>query len=171
MGFVIGIGGVSRSGKSFLASSLAERLSPDDCIILSQDNFVFPEEKIPRIRDHVDWEVPESIDFDRLIRAVQSRSERAAWVIVEGLLAFWDPRLYELFDYRIFITLSKETFMIRKPTDLRWGAEPEWYVRYIWDCYQVYGQYPEGSEPHLVLDGELDFDLDGITRMLQEKVM
>ena len=65
---VIGIGGVSRAGKTALAKRLAkhfrkEGLSTD---ILHQDEFVYPDEEIPKVRDKVDWEHPGSIDFERL---------------------------------------------------------------------------------------------------------
>ena len=68
---IIGIGGVSRSGKSTLAA-LIYRLYTEGgqtAIVLAQDDFVFPTEQIPKIRngseEEIDWEIPESIDFQR----------------------------------------------------------------------------------------------------------
>ena len=61
MGNVIGIGGVSRSGKSTLSQLIAEWYSDKKVSILKMDNFVFDEKLIPQIRGETDWEVPRSL--------------------------------------------------------------------------------------------------------------
>lgn len=130
--------------------------------VLDQDDYVLPEKDIPMIRNHIDWEVPESIDWDRLNGAVTEAQEIFDHLIVEGLMVFWNPELLSLFNKLIFSKLSKEEFVRRKQKDLRWGQEPDWYVEHIWDSYIKYGQIPAGMEVDLILDGEQSFDLEMI---------
>jgi len=163
-GIAIGIGGISRSGKSFLAKELSLRIKQSDrkVKVLDQDDFVFPEDKIPMIRDHIDWEIPESIDFRKLGESVSQSVLENDVVIAEGLMIFWDTGIFNLLDYKIFIKLERDEFISRKQTDLRWGKEPDWYIDHIWNGYIKYGQYPKGLRPDLVLSGNEMFDLNGI---------
>lgn len=151
----IGIGGVSRSGKSQLASEIgafyqAQGLGVG---IFSQDDFVLPIEQIPKIRDHIDWEIPESIDWIRWEKALGKAQLEYDVVLAEGLFVFLKESQQRFFDYRIFIQLPKEEFVRRKSKDLRWGLEPDWYIEYIWECFLKYGQMPEGLVADQILDG------------------
>ncbi|MEL6252490.1 MAG: hypothetical protein AAFR87_10815, partial [Bacteroidota bacterium] len=60
---LIGIGGLSRSGKTKLAKRVKGLYKEQKVILLHQDDFVKAEEDIPLIQNHIDWEVPESIDL------------------------------------------------------------------------------------------------------------
>ncbi len=167
MNRIIAIGGVSRAGKSFLADRLATQLGRDSVRILCQDDFVLPVGQIPMVRDHIDWETPASIDFNRL-RQTLAASGAFAWVIVEGLLVFSDPQLFRTYDFTIFIDIPKDLFLTRKATDLRWGAEPDWYIEYIWESFLDHGQFPAGRDPDLRLDGSQDFDVELIADLLKQ---
>ena len=161
---IIGIGGISRSGKSFLSELLAGRIknSGKKVRIFDQDNFVFPTDKIPLIRDHVDWECPESIDFQKFKQYINVAASENDFVIAEGLMVFWEPELLNLFDFKIQIEIDKNEFISRKQTDLRWGKEPEWYIEHIWDANLKYGQFPKPSQPDMRLDGSDLFNIDEI---------
>ena len=157
---IVGIGGISRSGKSSLARELQKLFEENGKTVevLQQDKFVFPECLIPKINDHVDWERPESIDIQGFIRALKESSRINDVTIAEGLMVYWNPEVLNLFTCRIFIKLDKEEFFRRKQTDLRWGKEPDWYVEYIWDSYLKYGKFPANVKMDIVLDGNSDFD-------------
>lgn len=129
---VIGIGGVSNAGKSTLARNLKKELAGMDVVSLCQDDYAFPSHFIPRIKDHIDWEIPESIDFDRYHKEALKQIELHEVVILEGIFAFQEEKLNDLMDLKLFLTLSKETFLERKYRDIRWGKEPDWYVEHIW---------------------------------------
>lgn len=139
---IIGIGGVSNSGKSSLAKQLKVALSGKTVAIICQDDFVYPEKQIPQINDHIDWELPDSIDFDAFRNVLLTAAEMNEFVIAEGLMIYHDSKLIPFIDLSIFLEISKSEFITRKKNDLRWGFEPEWYINHIWDAYQKFGQPP-----------------------------
>jgi uridine kinase len=160
----IGIGGVSRSGKTFLANLLQKEIS--DSIVIHQDTYIPDESEIPRIKNHIDWERPEAIDWISFRRAIKSGIVSGKTIIVEGLFAFYDSEINSLYNKAIFITLSQQAFFERKRTDLRWGKEPEWYIKHIWNSFTVYGQMPKEIYDTLVIDGAPDFELNQILKYL-----
>ncbi len=153
---IIGIGGVSRSGKTTLAKRLARHFREQglSVVILHQDEFVFPEEQIPKARGKVDWEHPGSIDFERFRQAIRSSANTHDVVIAEGLMAFYDEHANALYDKCFFVKISKATFLERKSQDLRWGKEPDWYIAHIWDSFQLYGQPRQPLPEIFVVNGE-----------------
>jgi uridine kinase len=162
---VIAIGGPSNSGKSTLAELLRQVLSNKKTIILSQDDYVYPEQNIPLVRDHIDWEIPESIHFTKFKQAIRAATKENDIVIAEGFMIYYDPELNSLFDKKIFISLSKEEFFSRKSKDLRWGKEEQWYIKHIWSSFQKYGKLKNKSGV-LILNGEKDFDVHQILELL-----
>lgn len=162
MGSIIGIGGVSCTGKSDFASKLVAHLGEDQCFVLSQDDYVFPEDQIPMIKDHIDWEVPGSIDFTRIYQTVHEKISSYSWVIVEGLMAFWDQVLFNEMDVKIFMEIGRPEFIRRKRIDLRWGREPDWYIEYVWEAYLKYGRFPAHGSPDIRINGEKPVDIASI---------
>ncbi|NOY38127.1 MAG: hypothetical protein GXO83_11215 [Chlorobi bacterium] len=154
---IIGIGGISRSGKSLLAKRITQWVPQYSIKIFDQDDYVFPVDKIPEIDGETDWECPDSIDFDRYFNAVVSAAAVYNWVIAEGLLAFYDRRLVDRMDKKIFITIPYEVFVERKRPDKRWGIFPEWYIDHIWESHLKYGQPPENDENLLIINGDKPF--------------
>lgn len=163
---IIGIGGVSRSGKSTLAEIINSIFNQDKLVIIPQDNYVFDEEEIPEIRGEVDWECPESVDFERYKVALEQASEANDVVIAEGLLAFYDEEINQLYEKRIFVSVGEKIFRERKVSDLRWGSFPDWYIDHIWDSYLKYGKINVNSIDYLLLDGSKPFDQDLIKEFL-----
>ena len=155
---VIGIGGVSRSGKSTLARMVVNyfRDSGKTAIVLYQDDFVFPTNRIPKIKDKVDWEHPASLNHDLLWETAQFYRERFEVVIIDGFLAFHDARLQ--YDKRVFVSVSKETFLLRKENDLRWGEIPRWFFEHIWESYLLYGVPDFSAHRYIRISGETEYD-------------
>ncbi len=135
---LIGIGGISNAGKSSLALRIKNYYSSKKVAILCQDDYAFPSDKIPLIRDHIDWECPESIDFNIYEKAVIDAIEENDIVIAEGIFAYHNNSTNKLFDKKIFLTLDSRFFFMRKNTDLRWGKEPDWYIEHIWNNHIKY---------------------------------
>lgn len=161
----IGIGGVSRSGKTLLAAYLNHVIS--DSIIINQDTYIPEESEIPQINGHTDWERPEAIDWQKLKLAIDTAWQEGKTVIVEGLLAFNNNTINRLYSKKIFIELSRKEFISRKKLDLRWGLEPDWYIDHIWESYLKYGKIHQELNDVLILSGEQDFDFDKILQYIK----
>ncbi len=166
---IIGVGGISRAGKSTLAGKIKAHYQQEGktVAILHQDNFVRSEPDIPTFRGRTDWEHPHSIDLDRLLLAIQSAVGPSDHVIVEGLMAFFFPELNRLYDKRFLVQVNKDTFLQRKKEDKRWGEEPDWYVEHIWDAYLYYGQPRSYASNLMILNGQKAFPLDQIVAFLE----
>lgn len=165
---IIGIGGPSRSGKSTLARLLVNhyRDSGQTAIVLYQDDFVFPTAQIPMVRDKVDWECPESLNFDLLNEVVDFYKQKFEVVIVDGFLAFYDATLLNKYDKKVFVEVSKETFLTRKEQDLRWGFIPRWFFEHIWESYLKYGIPDFSKEDYTRVSGETEYELENILPLL-----
>lgn len=161
----IGIGGVSRSGKTFLADLLQKEIP--DSIVIHQDIYIPHKSEISRIRNHIDWESPEAIDWKSFRQATESGIRSGETVIVEGLFAFHDKEINKLYDKAFFITLNRNEFLLRKRTDLRWGREPEWYISHIWDSFVIHGQLPADIANPLLMNGAQDFNRSDIIAYLR----
>ncbi len=133
---IIGIGGVSRAGKTSLAKKIMEFFPAKKKVILHQDDYINAGFDIPQIKNRIDWEVPESIDFPRLKYDFKWLSENVDIVILEGIFAFYDNEINKIYDRKIFVDIGYKDFINRKLLDKRWGYEPLWYIYHIWDNYK-----------------------------------
>lgn len=157
MGKIIGIGGVSRAGKTSLAQYISEWFDDKTIKILHQDEFIVPKSDMPFIKNQIDWERPEIIDFVSFRKEILKEKEQYDYIIAEGLLVYHNPEVFGLFDKKIFLKISKETFLNRKTLDYRWENEPDWYIQHIWNSHFVYGTVPSGSKDVLCMTGENQF--------------
>jgi uridine kinase len=165
---IIAIGGVSNSGKSALAAAIQEVFHQESLVVLCQDDFTVAPENMPKIAGRPDWEHPSSIDHTRFRQNILKHHNKGKTVIAEGLMVFHDTETGKLFDRCIFIEISEDCFVSRKKADLRWGAEPDWYIRHIWENYLNYG-LPKGiSIPLLRINGEYKPDLKSIISYLND---
>ena len=162
---IIGIGGLSRSGKSTLAKQIKGHFASRKVLILSQDDFVKDEKEIPKIKDRTDWEHPDSIDIRSLLQTIDEVKKSHDLIIIEGLLAFYFPALNSLYDHRIFLTISKKTFLFRRQQETRWGSEPEWFWEHVWESYLKYGY--NSSTDLIEISGEHQVDLNLVIDKLE----
>lgn len=160
---------MSRSGKSTLANLLVThfRKTGKKAIIFHQDDFVFPETQIPKVRDKTDWESPSSIDHQLLYELVKEFKDRFDVVIVDGLFAFYDESLNSLYDKRLFVKISRRSFYIRKVADRRWGYVPTWFVDHIWKSFLKYGNSKTIHGDYLTISGEDEFDMKKALKYLE----
>jgi len=160
---IIGIGGISTGGKTWIAQKIIERLRNQKTVnTLCQDNYTLTKEEIPMIRDHIDWEIPESMNFDKFYKTIVKNSRKYDVVVAEGLFVFHQERLVNLYDKMLYLTLEKENFLKRKKKDLRWGKEPEWYMEHIWESHLLYRKDTDNLDNLLVVKGEFPVDLERI---------
>lgn len=168
---IIGIGGASRSGKTSLAILIKTILENNGqtAIVLGQDDYAFAEESvIPKIKHRVDWERPESIDFEWYKKDILTKQKEYQNVIAEGLFNFYDTDINALFEVKFFTQISKNTFLKRKKADTRWGIEPDWYIEHIWKSYLKYGRtiLDDSFANVVVLSGETEFDAKWMAQIL-----
>jgi len=165
---VIGIGGISNAGKSSLALQIKKYYSSKKVTVLCQDDYALPSEKIPLIRDHIDWECPESIDFNYYEKAVIEAIENNDIVIAEGIFAYYNDSTNKLFDKKVFLTLDSRFFFMRKNTDLRWGKEPDWYIEHIWNNHIKYCKQSIPEDALKIRAGR-DINLENIIHFLESE--
>lgn len=156
--YIIGIGGVSNSGKSRIARKIRGFFKDETVRILHQDNYVQDETMIPKISGKTDWECPESLDFTGFKNAIEKAAMDYDIVIAEGLMVFYHDAINSLFNRRIFAEIPRIVFFKRKEKDLRWGKEPSWYVEHIWESYRKYGMLNLDRYPVLKVRGDRPLD-------------
>ncbi len=159
MGLSIGIGGVSRAGKTTLSNYILGLYPKKRSLIISMDDFVLEANKIPKIKDRVDWETPASVDYEQIKKRIEEAVDEYDFVITEGILIFYSEKVNQLFDKRIFIDIPKSLFYIRRHSETRWGEEPKWYIDYVWESYLNYGQLKENFNDTLYIRGDEDFSV------------
>ncbi len=133
MAKLILLAGVSRSGKSTLATKLVHDLP--NAIVLHQDEFILDQSALPLIKGRIDWENPETIDWDRLVSAHDEANEQYDFIIIEGIFALSSLRLIKASAFKILLTLDREEFIKRRSQETRWGDEPDWFIHHVWESH------------------------------------
>ena len=128
----IGICGASGSGKSTLAEQLQLKIR-QRVILLAQDAYYRDHSQLPfHERERINYDEPQAFDHDQLYADILAlregrpitrkqydytqhcRADRDEWiepadvVLLEGIHAFFDPRLRALMDMRIFIRVDAD---------------------------------------------------------------
>jgi len=136
MPFVLGIAGGSGSGKSTVVSRVEEIVGRGRLALLPLDNYY--KDNPPRKNGRVNYDHPDAFDLDLAVahlrdllagRAVEMplysfkdharlpetvRVEPAPVVVVEGILALYDPRLRELMDLKVYVDTDPDVRFIRR---------------------------------------------------------
>jgi len=156
-GLSIGIGGVSRAGKTSLSNYIESLYPNKSTCLIEMDQFVKDEADIPMVKDHTDWEHPISVDFERIKATLEEALYQYDIVITEGILIFHSKELNQLFDKRVFINVPKTVFYKRRKEETRWGSEPDWYLDYVWESYLKYGKLNDLDNKTLYIYGTEDW--------------
>lgn len=114
------ISGGSQSGKSSLASWLKSVLPGSEH--LEQDFYVLPTEQIPRIRNRINWESPESIDWEKWDKSIKKALQQYQYVIAEGLFVRHHKASVEQASCIIELAIPYPFFIQRRLNDKRWGT-------------------------------------------------
>jgi uridine kinase len=136
---VIGIAGGSGSGKTTVAQTILNRVSPDRIAFLQHDAYYKDLRELPPIqRAEVNFDHPNSLDTDLLIQHIDqlkanqsvklpiydfsthNRTDQTYTVyprrviLVEGILIFVEPPLRELFNIKLFVDTDPDIRFIRR---------------------------------------------------------
>lgn len=162
---IIGIGGVSRAGKTSLCKILKNELHQKTSVI-HLDNYIkasshwdffvtYPIFYLSKIHKTFDMEHPDTIDFDSLYQDIIQGCEKNEIVIAEGFLITYDARIKNLIDRYIHIDVSKKVFIQRRTKDFKKGNL--WYARHVWNSFMKYGNNYADLK-HIVINGDKEID-------------
>lgn len=186
--YIIGIAGASGSGKTFFADKLRKRMGITKCLVIYQDNYYKDWSALPKKkRKKISFDDIKVFDLKLLARHlkylksgdsvymplydfVQSRRlkktkriEPKQFIIVEGLMPFFDKRLRSLFDYKIYIDTNNAICLarrIRRDTKERGETTESVRLRYFNDVLPMQKKYvePQRKWANVVVDGNCNFD-------------
>ncbi|KAJ9216033.1 hypothetical protein DTO166G4_2277 [Paecilomyces variotii] len=204
---IIGIAGSSGSGKTSVAMEIVRSLNLPWVAILVMDSFyktLTPEQHAKAHANDYDFDSPESIDFDVLVNTLRDLKQgkkadipvysfadhqrqphtTALYsphvLILEGILALYDPRILEMLDVKIFVEADMDVCLgrriIRDVKDR--GREVEGIVRqwfkFVKPSYKTYVE-PQRSISDIIIPRgienktAIDMVVKHIQRCLQEK--
>ena len=137
--YLIGVAGGSNSGKTTIATRLAELIGPERLSLIKLDSYYVERRDEPlEQRAQANYDHPDAFDWDLLNDhlaaltagasvqvpvydyTIHERSDRfdtvpaARVVVVEGILVLWEPRLRERFDLKIFVDTPADLRIIRR---------------------------------------------------------
>ncbi|MGQ2137305.1 uridine kinase [Ornithobacterium rhinotracheale] len=136
---VIGIAGGTGCGKTTVVNNILNKLSSEEVIVISQDNYYKDSSHLPfSEREKINFDPPRAIDFDLLVSHIKalkngeiieqpvysflthSRTEEVIIthpklvIIVEGILVLTNPELRDLFDVKIFVHADSDERLVRR---------------------------------------------------------
>jgi uridine kinase len=137
--FLIGVAGGSNSGKTTIATRLAELMGEDRLGFIKLDSYYIERTDEPiEVRAAANYDHPDAFDWELLndhVAAltagasvnvpvydftIHDRSDRCVTVpstkviVVEGILVLWEPRLRDRFDLKIFVDTPADLRIIRR---------------------------------------------------------
>ncbi len=134
----IGISGGSCSGKSTLTRKIFDRLGPDQCVILPQDDYFFGFGDAPEGKGGPNFDHPDAVDFDQMClqlaqlkngqtidrplydfpthmpKTETERTESRPVILIDGILILQHQPLRDLLDLSIFVECDAETRFARR---------------------------------------------------------
>lgn len=137
--YLIGVAGGSNSGKTTIATRLAELMAAEHLSLIKLDSYYIERADEPmEARAAANYDHPDAFDWDLLNDhlaalsagasvqvpiydyTIHDRSDRcetvraARVIVVEGILVLWEPRLRERFDLKIFVDTPADLRFIRR---------------------------------------------------------
>lgn len=172
--FVIGIAGGSGSGKTTVVKNITDNLK-EQVVVIPQDSYYKDSSHLAlEERQKLNFDHPESIDFDLLIKQLgelregksieqpvysyltcsRSKTETitvrpASVIIIEGILIFTCKQLRDLMDIRVFVDADDDDRLMRvMARDIsERGKDVHWVIeRYSRTVKPMYLQFIEPSK-------------------------
>lgn len=199
--YLIGIAGLSGSGKSELASQLAARLGSSE--VLTLDSYYHPQSHLPpQERAKLNFDHPDALDwalfaahldalargnaveeprylFDRHTRSQETRTVHPQpYLIVEGILTLCRQEVRDLLDLKVFVsTAPEECFRRRLARDIaERGRTPQCirdqYENSVWPMALEF-VLPSRGFADLTVSGEEPFEksVGRVLESLNRRVM
>lgn len=135
----VGISGGSASGKTSICYQLADSLSIQNCTVITTDSFYrdLTPEQLANVAEY-NFDHPAAFDFDDLYSTLcklmawetaevpiydyvqNKRSAKSITtdptrvIILEGIMALYDPRIRQLMDFKIFVKTDDDERLARR---------------------------------------------------------
>jgi uridine kinase len=171
---IIGIAGGSGSGKSTVASNVAELLTTSSVAFIDMDAYYknFTSLSLDE-RRKLNWDHPDAFDYDLLCSHLTALSERQAIekpeydfvthlrrrdptriepadvVVIDGILLFVDERVRDLCDVKVFVDADADIRLIRRierDTHVRGRPLDEIIEQYLSTVQPMHLQFVEPSK-------------------------
>jgi uridine kinase len=136
---VIGVAGGTGSGKTTVANKILQRVGAEHIAHITHDAYYRDLSHLPpRQRDHVNFDHPDSLETELLVRHLKElcagipveipvydftthtrtqhtqRVDPAPVILVEGILIFAEPELRKLFDVKLYVDTDADVRFIRR---------------------------------------------------------
>lgn len=137
--YVIGIAGGSASGKTTLIKRLRALYDSTSLCVISQDHYYKPlSEQVVDDNGEINFDLPEGIDFGRLVKDVRRLKQGkevqiveytfnnpsvfpkeivfkpAPVIVIEGLFIYTDSKLDAMFDLKLYVEASLDIMLQRR---------------------------------------------------------
>jgi uridine kinase len=169
---IIGIGGISRAGKTSLSHILKKEFN-QKTVIIHFDEYIkesshwdfyskFPMFYLCKLHKTFNMEHPNTFDFDRMYADVVHACKENEIVIIEGIYIIYDTRIKNILNRYIHLSLSRNIFTQRRIRDFRCNA---WYANHVWKSFMKYGTNYSDLD-HIVVDGDKEIDIQTVLRFV-----
>lgn len=178
--FVLGLSGVTNSGKTTIAGKLVEKYP--NAVHIKQDDYFLSEDDPRHVfvqgLGHQNWELLSSLDMDKMVDDIQRtlavETTELRLLILDGFLLFMDPRTSNVCQLKIYLDLDFETCRIRRCTRAYDPPDvPGYFERVVWpEAQSAKRQALSLDTDIVVLDGKLPVQviLDILHKVLRRLV-
>lgn len=137
--YYVGIAGVTCGGKSTLADKLKTNLSDvAEVTIVHQDDFYVTKDRLPPLPalNYWNFDIPEAIEWERLINALPTASDKTTVVIIEGNIIFANDKIGKMCHQRYFIHASYDLIKaVRSSRNYDPPDVPGYFDQIAWPLY------------------------------------
>lgn len=152
--WIIGISGGTCSGKSSLARSLYDHYTTADAVdvvkkrqvrLIKQDDYFYKRDSshhswIPEM-NYINREILSALDMPRMLADIQNilsqHSDVKNLLIIEGFLIYNHAELWQLFDVRIHMKVSRQICLERRShRQYNPPNPPGYFDQFIWPYYE-----------------------------------
>lgn len=130
---VIGIGGISRAGKTSVTKFISKSFNIHKVVQIDM-YLIGPIKKFDEsLNDYIeDWEDPLSYDLDKFYNDLKFEKENYDGIIIaEGFLLYSKKEFVDLIDIKIWLDVDKETARERRINTKHYGSD-FYFNEYIW---------------------------------------
>jgi uridine kinase len=167
---IVGIVGPSCSGKSTIVKEILK--SNPNIVRLKLDNYWNDEKTFPKTHGYTNWERPENLNLELLYKNIKELHQGKPTkvpickkmqfnhfetfeinliIIVEGFLLFYDKRITNLLDLKIYVDIPEELIIKRNINRSRAGWSEDRYKIVVEEYRQHIAPFKKQSD--IILDG------------------